>query len=221
MGYFAFAMLCFVLVMGYVAYRNYAVYNTDYPWTPLVPVLFVPVLSYFYWQNYRKYANVFVTVSIGDESISTAAPGLFEVAILKGEVKAIHELPDGSIIVAKDVKTRILVPHYMEGYADVKRHITGWAPFTPIQSLLSFVNVYRIFPVLVFLAGLVGSLIFKTPPMLGFFAAFCIAGGLHTTYMLHQLRNTVPQVARLRWFVLFMVTITAIKSYGVYFGKDA
>jgi len=221
MGYFAFAMLCFVLAMGYIAYRNYAIYNTDYPWTPLVPVLFIPVLAFFYWKNYRKYANVYVTVSIGEETISTAAPGLFEVTILKGEVKAIHELPDGSLIVAKDVKTRILVPHYMDGYMDVRQQITVWAPFTPIQSLLSFVNVYRIFPVLVFLAGLVGSLIFKTPPMLGFFAAFCVAGGLHTIYMLHKLRNTVPQVARFRWFVLFMVIITAIRAYGVYFGEDA
>lgn len=215
MGYFAFAVINFALVLAYITYRNYAD-NVEYPWATLLPLLGVPVLAYFYWRNLSKYSNVFVVVSIDEETIHTWAPTLFDVIIEKSEVLAIHELPDRSLIVTKDAKNRILVPHYMEGYQEVRNVLSSWASLIPVKSLLSFVNFYRIFPVVVFLAGLIGSLIFYGGPLYIFFVGFCVAGGLHTFYILYKLKATVPQIARFRWFVLFMIIMTAIKAYGVY-----
>jgi hypothetical protein len=215
MGYFAFAVFNFALAMAYLTYHNYA-QDVEFPWFPLLPLLGVPVLAYFYWRSLSKYDNVFVIIRINDETIHTAAPALFDVTIHKTEVLAIHELPSRSLIVTKDAKNRILVPHYMDGYPEVREVLSSWSGLVPVKSLLSFVNFYRIFPVVVFLVGLIGNSIFRSGPLYSFFVAFCIVGGLHTFYILHKLNSTVPQIARARWFVLIMVLMTAIRAYGVY-----
>ncbi|CAN5119025.1 hypothetical protein BH09BAC1_BH09BAC1_24200 [soil metagenome] len=202
--------------MAVITYRNYVQHNAVYPWSPMVPTLFIPVLAYLYWKNHRKYSSVYVSIRTYEDTIATAAPNLFEVVIQRSEVLAIHELPDQTLIVAKDGQNRIMVPSFMEGYEEVRMMLSRWGPFIPVQSLFSFVSFYRVFPVVVFLVGLLGSLIFRTFPLLGFFVAFCAAGGLHTFFILHKLRKPVPQIARFRWFVLFMVVIICVKAYNVY-----
>ncbi len=216
MLYFAFAVLSFTLAMCLIAYSRYN-QGDAYPFTSLIPLLFVPVLGYFQWRSVKKYASVYVIIRTEQDALYTAAEGLFEVTINKHETKAIQKLPNNSLIVAKDARTRILIPHDMQGYEAIRQHIAGWAPIVPVKGLFSIANFYYFFPSLIFIISIISIAIVKVHPYVDFFYAFGVLSGLHTYYQLNKLKNTAPQVANVRWFVLLMVVVTCIKAYNVYF----
>ncbi len=215
MAYFAFAAVIFSVAMCIIAFSRYN-QGVAYPFTSLIPVLLLPILGYFQWKSVKKYASVYVIIRTEEDALYTVAKGLFELTITKQETKLIQKLPDNTLIVAKDARTRILIPHDIEGYEEIKQHIAGWAPMVPVKGLFSVANFYFLFPSVVFIVCLIGIALVKVHPYMDFFYAFGILSGLHTYYQLNKLTNVAPQVANVRWFVLFMVVLTCIKAYNIY-----
>lgn len=215
-GYFAFAALSFTLAMCFIAYTKYT-QGAEYPFTSLIPILFIPVLGYVQWRSIKKYTSVYVLIRTEPDTLYTLAEGLFEVTINRRDTNVIQKLPNNTLIVAKDARTRILIPHDMDGYEAIRKHIVDWAPIVPVKDLFSIANFYYFFPTLIFIISIIGIAFVKVHPYMDFFYAFGLLSGLHTYYKLSNLKNTAPQVANVRWFVLFMILITCIKGFNVYF----
>lgn len=177
-----------------------------------IPIVLIAFTLFITFRNIRKYSNLTVTINIDEHSVAANAPGLFAHHITRDEVINILELANGNLMVSKSNTYNINIPKYMEGYAEVRAILKTWKQFTPTKTLSQAISFYQIFPGVVFAIGLIGSGVSANEQIASFFAFLCLAGGAHSFYLLNKIKRDLPQVARLRWFILFFMIVIAGKA---------
>lgn len=158
-----------------------------------------------------KNSRLTVTITIDENRISSNIRDLFARTIERNEVASILETENGTLIVCTANDESIGIPNTIEGYDELRATLQTWRTFTPTKSFKQTFSFYKFFPGIVFVVGLVAGIAVQDEKVSTIFVVLGGAAGIHIFYLLGKLNTTLPQIARLRWFVLF-ITIMFLLS---------